>query len=338
MDISAHGIAFSAYNGEDNKPNVEKKEKSSFDNELDNFSYQSTTCDENSIKTYFKDPTNDKEVMVSLDSKTIDKLESHFGKESFIKKDDNSIQLTNNAEKYVANWFADIAYNRKFLEADRNHDGKLTENEYNNTHNDFNVEFLSITESFGGKERLLVAREEVTKKYTKTDAIFNEQNYRKNEIVKSIDDELNKTLEIDKDFDSKITLEEAFSTEKEKKFEEVILSHLEEFGISITPSDLDTKKLNEIINNTSYLDYIRNMIISGWQDQKLEEELKKSDKDTLMSIDGKSEVKVLKENEIEELKKDPMKYRLEVKNLNVFLAEMLNARSNAQINIEKHER
>ena len=335
MDISAHGIAFSAYNARNNKIAVENKEENSFDNELNRFSYKSTTHNINSIKTYFKDPTNDKEVMVSLNQETINKLEKHFGEESFIKKDDGSIQLTAEAEEYVANWFADIAYNRKFLEADRNNDGRLTENEYNNTNNDFNVEFLSVTESFGGKEKLLLAREEVTKQYSRTDTIFNEQNYRKDEIVKSLDDELNKTIEIDKDFDSKITLKEAFSTKEGKNFEDVILGHLEEFGVTTTPSDLNTQRLNGIINNSSYLDYIRNLIISGWQDQKIEEELKESKQDSSILT---KDLSGIKENDIEELKKNPMKYRIEVKDLNTFLAEMLNARVNAQMSMEKHEK
>ena len=113
----------------------------SFDNskidKTSDISYSSTQKVENSSLVAFKDPTNDKYVILSLKDSTLDKLKSHFGENDFFQREDGITRLDNKAEAFVGGWFGDIAYKREFLKADANKDGNLDSNEYLNTKNSF---------------------------------------------------------------------------------------------------------------------------------------------------------------------------------------------------------
>jgi len=218
-NVSFYGTAFRAVDVKaiDRSDEELKQEKiPSLDNEntttipqdkLD-ISYETTHKLDDSSLVAFKDPVNNKWVILSLKNDTIDKLKEHFGEDDFYKKENGIIRLDNKAEAYVAGWYADIAYKREFLKADSNHDGILDDSEYANTRNDFQ----------GYGELILNgAKEQITDSYVKvyentSDIVrYNNEHYKR---PKNLDEELDTTLRINTNFDDKITLREAYNTNK----------------------------------------------------------------------------------------------------------------------------
>lgn len=259
MQISVHGTAFTSYDVKANKQTKEEiaKEKISFDetikqtNAVENVVYHTTTQADDAKPTTFIDPVTKKYVIASLKNETLDKLRGHFGTDNVVEKKDGTIRLTGDAEAFVSGWFADIAYKRDFLTADKNSDGQLSKDEYNNTRNNFGIEGFAITESSSGSEKLLVAGEKImednTYGYSDNTQAGYYRNYQKFDTVDSLDDELNTTLQVDKDFNGKMSLEEAYSA-KGNTVEETVFKDLEMWGITTVPSDLDTSDFDFLLN------------------------------------------------------------------------------------------
>ncbi len=168
-----------------------------------NVGYMTT---EKSNLVAFNDSVSGKIAVVSLSSATMDKLKAHFGENDFFKREDGITRLDNKAEAFVGGWFGDIAYKREFLSADQNQDGKLDSNEYLETRN----EFFGHGELYRNGMDIMV----IEKNYVKSDGNdsriirYNRDDYKQ---PKSIDDELNTTLKIDKNFDHRVTLRESFN-------------------------------------------------------------------------------------------------------------------------------
>lgn len=297
MTISTYGTAFTSYNVKTEQKTKEdiKKEDVAFDssvektNKTENISYHTTIKETGALPAVFTDPVSGKFALVSLKEETIDRLSSRFGENNIVKKDDGSVRLIDDAEAFVAGWFADIAYKREFLSADENNDGQLTQNEYDNTKNDFGVEIMALTEYTTGEERLLAAAEKIIdndvyglskERYLKEIGYY--RNYRENNIATSLDDELNTTIQIDKDFNGKITLEEAYSTEENIIAEDVVLRHIEEFGISTTPSDFENIK--EIENFDFLINFILDLFLQ--KNEKEQEKIMKKITGHLDSLKG----------------------------------------------------
>lgn len=262
MTISTYGTAFTSYDVKANKQTKEEiaKEKISFDetikqtNEVENVVYHTTTQADDAKPTTFIDPVTKKYVIASLKNETLDKLRGHFGTDDIVEKEDGTIRLTGDAEAFVSGWFADIAYKRDFLIADKNSDGQLSEDEYDNTLNDFGIEGVIITESSSGSEKLVVAGIKVIEDNTyafSKESFRNDigyyRNYRETDIATSLDDELNTTLQVDKDFNGEMSLEEAYSA-KGNTVEETVFKDLEMWGITTVPSDLDTSDFDFLLN------------------------------------------------------------------------------------------
>lgn len=229
MDITLSGTAFTSYEVEAQNKSKEELENEymSFDdtlkktNETQNVTYQTTNENENSTNIVFRDPTNGNFVQVALDNSTIDKLKKGFEEEGFHENEDGSIRLNADAEAFVAGWFADIAYNREFLSADANNDGKLSEEEYLNTYNTFGIKGVDSFSKDG-----ISTKESVSSTYGKMDDI-KDYLYRTNTHVKSLDDELNHTLNIDTNLDGKVSLEEAYKGDG--TVEEKVKNNIEKF-------------------------------------------------------------------------------------------------------------
>ena len=177
--------------------------QSTADVKKSDFSYK-TNKDTNLVA--FNDPTNNKFVVVSLNDSVLDKLKSHFGTDDFVKRDDGITALNNKAASFVSGWFGDIAYKREFLSADKNQDGNLDSSEYLNTKN----EFAGHGELyFNGTDKEQIDATYVNVKANTSRIVrYNRDDYKQ---PNSIDDELNTTLRIDKNFDSSITLREAYN-------------------------------------------------------------------------------------------------------------------------------
>ena len=196
-------------------PDIDKSAKTQKSEQV---SYETTSQLQNSTLVAFKDPTNDKYVILSLKDSTIDKLKSHFGKDDFYKRDDGIVRLDNKAESYVAGWFGDIAYKRGFLEADSDGDGKLSDSEYGNTKNAY-----YINGGISDDNKSLF--EKVSNKYLEVsskEAI----NYRPDNRPDTVDNELNWTLSINNDFNKNISLKESYNKPSSlNNYENVVFSH-----------------------------------------------------------------------------------------------------------------
>lgn len=293
MITAAYGTAFTSYevNGLKKQTKDEIKEETvSFSKELEstneskNISYHTTTFNETSKPTVFRDPTNGKFVIASLEDETIDKLKDHFGESDIVQKEDGSIRLTGKAEAFVSGWFADVAYSRGFLDADSDHNGQLTEDEYNNTNNNFGIEGICVYEENNGEINPAKIVEKVSGTYGSSNTFEGEyyRNYREYDKVLSLDDELNTTLQIDKDFDGEVTLDEAFSTKSDGNSQTVLLRHFTELVNSgaMEENSLD-EKLTESIDETLQIpedkenfDFMLNFILDLFL-QKNEDEQKK---------------------------------------------------------------
>ncbi|MDD3026429.1 MAG: hypothetical protein PHY49_07645 [Aliarcobacter skirrowii] len=208
MQITLSGTVFTSY---DVKTKNSSKNENAFEETLQNQKQQSyqtnNQLSQTSSKTSFIDPVNGGKVSVSLENSTLEKLQNRFGVNSVVKDETGNINLSGEAQEFVAAWFADIAYTRGFLEADANNDGILSEEEYGNTRNDTNI---SLRVRFD--KDTFVAEEKAIENYSKrTD--FDYASYRTEKKEGSLDDELNYTLNLDKDFDGNITLQEAYEGE-----------------------------------------------------------------------------------------------------------------------------
>lgn len=229
MQITLSGTAFKSY--EVNTKNRTKEELSkenlSFDNTLtktnqsDNITYQTTNENENTTNIVFTDPTNGNHVQVALDNSTIDRLKRNFSEGDFFERENGDIRLNAKAEAFVSGWFADIAYKREFLSSDINNDGKLTKEEYLNTKNNFGIEGIDTFSKKG-----ISTHESVYSTYVQSKDIDSFM-YRTGVEVNSLDDELNYTLNIDKDFDGKISLEESYKGEG--TVEEKVKNNIKEY-------------------------------------------------------------------------------------------------------------
>ena len=221
MQISLNGTVFTSY---DVKAKGNSKNETFFEETLQNQqSYQTNIqLSPTSVNTTFKDPTNDKLVTISLENSTIEKLQNQFGKDSVLKDENGNISLTGKAQDFVAGWFADIAYTRDFLKADVNNDGVLSEEEYGKTKNG-----LGISSSIRFEQDDFVVKEEALGYFKTNNIIYSSEGlnynaYRTGKNESSIDDELNYTLNLDKDFNGNITLQETYEGESsiEQKVQE----------------------------------------------------------------------------------------------------------------------
>ena len=159
---------------------------------------------------------------VSLENSTLEKLQNRFGVNSVVKNEAGDVELKDKAQEFVAGWFADIAYTRGFLEADVNNDGVLSEEEYGNTKNG-----LGLSSFIEFEQNDFVLKEEALGYFKTNNIIYSSEGlnynaYRTGKNESSIDDELNYTLNLDKDFNGNITLQETYEGESsiEQKVQE----------------------------------------------------------------------------------------------------------------------
>lgn len=205
---SITGVAFKAISTETiDRTNDELRNEQIVTNpikEIDsNVGYMTT---EKSNLVAFNDPVSGELAVVSLNSSTMEKLKLRFGTNDFYEREDGITRLDNKAEAFVGGWFGDIAYKREFLNADHNQDGKLDSDEYLNTRNEFN----GHGELYGSG----AVKEVIDKTYMKvSENGSNIVRYNRDDYTRptSIDEELNTTLKIDKNFDNAITLRESFN-------------------------------------------------------------------------------------------------------------------------------
>ena len=301
MNIKTYGTAFTSYDVKANKQTKEQlvNENVSFHddinktNEIENISYHTTTESSTAKPTVFKDPTNDKYVITSLDDTTIEKLKTHFSEDDFIEKEDGSIRLTGDAEAFVSGWFGDIAYKRDFLEADVNDDGEISKSEYSNVKNSYNSDADVLIMVDGTSKKIASFQENVTEQYVTLDTgnITYRNHQDSEELPSSLDDELNMTLILDKNFDGIMTLTESYLETDESK-QDTVMSDLKSLGETAEPMNNSSTGLIDILIGSSLdkfvnmsdderAEHLEEMALKRKEKAERLEEVKQEKKDTL---------------------------------------------------------
>lgn len=89
------------------------------------------------INIYFKDPITQKLTRSALSSESLSKLGQEFSSKELQRRNDGSYVLSGKAESFIAGWYADIAYTRGYLAADKDKDGFMSRFEIENTRSGF---------------------------------------------------------------------------------------------------------------------------------------------------------------------------------------------------------
>ncbi|MBZ7976611.1 hypothetical protein [Campylobacter sp. RM12637] len=150
---------------------------------------------------------------VKLSENNINRLKDFFDEDNFIDTN-KGIILDKDAASYVVGWFADTAYTRNYLAADKDNDGEITALEAWNLFDLVNVNYELLQDK--NKEYFLKA--------TNID-----ETYDSNRIAHSIEgkSDLSEALDIiidmDKDLDGKVTAGEYWNVEDK--------DYINEFGI-----------------------------------------------------------------------------------------------------------
>jgi hypothetical protein len=146
------------------------------------------------------------------------KLKDEFGNRSFYSRDDGMIRLNSKANNYISAWHKEISLKRGYLEADKDGNGVIEGNESKELKvgfdRGFNYNFYNdkITEmnsnSQGGYERYGDTINFLNRERGSSDIYSQHINFES-----SIEDELEKTILSDKNFDKIVSLEEGLERE-----------------------------------------------------------------------------------------------------------------------------
>ena len=152
-------------------------------------------------QVYFKDETSGEFIKIGLSDENLEKLQRVFGKQDFFTKSDGSQILSGKAESFVAGWFGDIAYKRGYASSDANGDGYLSQDELANTNSGFTAHGIYNLYNMN-------TISQSTESYMKLGDSFKNQHSSSYAAGKyasdSIEKELNKTIQNDKNSDGKI--------------------------------------------------------------------------------------------------------------------------------------
>ena len=185
--------------------NRSKTELTELDKSIDSLTNTSikVNFNESTFKNqvYFKDETSGEFIKIGLSDENLEKLQRVFGKQDFFTKSDGSQILSGKAESFVAGWFGDIAYKRGYASSDANGDGYLSQDELANTNSGFTAHGMYYI-------GLKVAALDSTETYMKYSSDFQDKHKTMSSAGKyasdSIEKELNKTIQNDKNSDGKI--------------------------------------------------------------------------------------------------------------------------------------
>lgn len=148
----------------------------------------------------FTDKISGQNITLKISDENLNKLKSNFNSNDFSKDEKGNLILKGKAGDFVSGWFGDIAYQRGYLKADYNQDGMLDNKEKQNTSAGYAVYGIFQNK---GKEVLSV-NALGTFSYAKTS----------NQNKDSIENELNNTIQKDKDMDGVLKLSELESKEQ----------------------------------------------------------------------------------------------------------------------------
>ena len=189
-------------------------------------------------QVYFKDNTSGEYIKIGLSDENLAKLKSVFDIKDFFNRDDGSTILNGKAESFVGGWFGDIAYKRGYLEADSNSDGFMNSIELMDTYSGFSSEgsyYLGDMKAIadGASGYTQYTREFQNRHST----MSNNNKYTSDTIEK----ELNRTLNSDKNSDGNITYGEIMN--KDEHEQDVIdqINFLEGYELDLSVDEADNR-------------------------------------------------------------------------------------------------
>ncbi|MBQ8819710.1 MAG: hypothetical protein IJZ99_03030, partial [Campylobacter sp.] len=152
-------------------------------------------------QVYFKDETSGEFIKIGLSDENLEKLQRVFEKQDFFTKSDGSQILSGKAESFVAGWFGDIAYKRGYASSDSDNNGYLSQDELANTNSGFTAHGIYNLYNMN-------TISQSTESYMKLGEYFKNKHITSYAAGKyasdSIEKELNKTIQNDKNSDGKI--------------------------------------------------------------------------------------------------------------------------------------
>lgn len=157
---------------------------------------ESQTLQNGQIQVVFEEIQSQREISMNLTAENMQKLQEKFGAKNFERQED-STKLKGEAQKLVSGWWGEIAYKMNFLSADKDQNGKLSEQEKLQT-NTGTYAALSA-EVLEGKVRNIDFR--IIQTYAKTADL---------DLPQDMQEMLNQTLQKDKNLDGKIDIFENF--------------------------------------------------------------------------------------------------------------------------------
>jgi hypothetical protein len=170
----------------------------------------------------FRDPEDSENIItLKLEKDAFAKLQKSFSKNDFFQRDDAIIRLNADAEEYVASWYNDIAQTRGYVQADSNGNGKIDEDEVRELKVGYNKRYTydyleNKIESIGTNVTQTYVRYGDTMEFRNKEAgisggFLNGQSLN---FEKSIEEELSRTLTMDKNSDGIVTLREGLEDKK----------------------------------------------------------------------------------------------------------------------------
>lgn len=170
-----------------------------------------------SIVAFYSPFEKDEVVTMTLDNEMIGHLREKFGVKDLFEREDGIIRLNNDAQDYVSNWYYEIGYKRGYLQADQNGNGVIEESERGG----LKVGFERLYDYGYLGEKVVKSHLGMSgntyQSYSDTNNFRAEESGRdKSGLIyrqalkfeDTIESELKKTLENDRDLDGNITLEE----------------------------------------------------------------------------------------------------------------------------------
>lgn len=163
---------------------------------------------------YFRDPITKKLTRSALSGESLSALGREFGSDDMKKRADGSYILSGKAENFVAGWYADIAYTRGYLKADKNNDGYYDEYELSKVRSGYTAHILQNADT-GEIATDASFVESYIKIEGKMTSAFGKEEFRQSLAYsqrefgsKTIGIELDKSIKNDKNLDGKIDYEE----------------------------------------------------------------------------------------------------------------------------------
>ena len=229
-DIATHNI-FSAVKQNQNERS--QNELTELDKSIDSLTNTSikVNFNESTFKNqvYFKDETSGEFIKIGLSDENLEKLQRVFGKQDFFTKSDGSQILSGKAESFVAGWFGDIAYKRGYASSDSDNNGYLSQDELANTNSGFTAHGIYNLYNMN-------TISQSTESYMKLGDSFKNQHSSSYAAGKyasdSIEKELNKTIQNDKNSDGSLTYGELMDKSEFQQDVTDVINYLLKYGLT----------------------------------------------------------------------------------------------------------